>query len=281
MLALLTLIACQDKVTPADDTAADTGGDVPITLQFAARAGDQDFSCASTLGGLGTSAGTWTPLDLRLYAHDFTLIGEDGDEAPLALTQDGMWQQGTLALLDFEDGGGTCDNGTPETNAVVTGTAPDGAWTGLRFQVGVPFELNHQDASVADPPLNLSSMFWSWNGGYKFIRLDGETAGIPDGAVFHLGSTGCSADDEGVITDCTAPNVASITLEGFDPASSTVVLDLAGLFAAVNLDADEGGSELCMSSPADPECGALFAALGLDFGDTPGDPAAQTAFRVD
>ena len=48
MLALLTLIACQDKSTPADDTAADTGGDVPITLQFAARAGDQDFSAQLT-----------------------------------------------------------------------------------------------------------------------------------------------------------------------------------------------------------------------------------------
>jgi uncharacterized repeat protein (TIGR04052 family) len=42
----------------------------------------------------------------------------------------------------------------------------------LRFSLGVPFEINHQNPVTQSSPLNDSSMFWAWRNGYKFIRWD-------------------------------------------------------------------------------------------------------------
>jgi hypothetical protein len=51
-----------------------------------------------------------------------------------------------------------------------------GEFSDLRFAVGVPRELNHQDPSSAPPPLDLGNqdMFWEWNSGYIFFLLDGK-----------------------------------------------------------------------------------------------------------
>ena len=34
--------------------------------------------------------------------------------------------------------------------------------------MGVPFESNHRDSTIAPSPLNITAMFWNWQGGYKF-----------------------------------------------------------------------------------------------------------------
>ena len=76
--------------------------------------------------------------------------------SPSCTEQDGLWQYENVALLDFEDKTGGCrDVGTVETNAQVVGTVPEGDYTGLTFDLGVPFELNHIDASTAPSPLNV------------------------------------------------------------------------------------------------------------------------------
>ena len=101
------------------------------------------------------------------------------------------------------------------------------------FDLGVPFALNHQDVTVAASPLNLPPMWWNWQGGYKFVRVDMKTdAEATAGAWFiHLGSTGCAAENQATppTTACARPNLAEIRLDGFDPATSVVVADLATL----------------------------------------------------
>src|SRR5690606_39726454 len=65
------------------------------------------------------------------------------------------------------------------------------------------FALNHLDASTAPSPLNFTAMFWSWQSGYKFLRVD--TA--DDTFRVHLGSTGCSSPGPSrPPTSCSAPN---------------------------------------------------------------------------
>jgi hypothetical protein len=56
-----------------------------------------------------------------------------------------------------------------------------------------------------------------------------------------------------------------------------VRIDLAALTAGVNLD---DPMATCMSGPGMGDCAPWFAALGLPWGDDPGDPAAQTVFSV-
>jgi hypothetical protein len=57
----------------------------------------------------------------------------------------------------------------------VTVKANPGTYRGVKFCVGVPFEENHKDAAQQSPPLGPNSdMFWGWNPGYIFHRIEGK-----------------------------------------------------------------------------------------------------------
>ena len=143
-----------------------------VTINFEAWVGDRKFTCGESYDQVGTSESTVTPTDFRFYVSDVALVDEDGNAVPLKLEQDGKWQYQNVVLLDFEDGTGACDNGTAETRTMVVGTLPEGDYDSLQFTLGVPKKLNHQDAAIAPSPLNLTSMWWNWQGGYKFLRVD-------------------------------------------------------------------------------------------------------------
>ena len=146
-----------------------------VAIDFEAWVGDEEFACGESYENIGTSQSTVTPTDFRFYVSNITLTDESGNTVPLELEQDGKWQHQNVALLDFEDGTSTCDNGTAEMNTVVVGTVPEGDYQSLQFTMGVPEDLNHEDAAIAPTPLNLTSMWWNWQGGYKFLRVDLET----------------------------------------------------------------------------------------------------------
>lgn len=250
----------------------------PITLQLKAQVGDLPFACGSTYSDIGTAASQFIPSDLRFYLSDIVLVTPEGDEVPLELEQDGVWQHENLALLDFEDGTGPCSNGSTGLNTTVRGSVPSGVYTGIEFTLGVPFELNHINASTAPAPLNVTEMFWSWNSGYKFIKVD--TA--DDKFRVHLGSTGCNgASSTQPPTSCDRPNRPRIHFDAFNPEHQAIVADLARLLADSNLDFNTPQTPPgCMASPTDPECAPLFPNLGLVFADGSLDDHSQTLFRV-
>jgi uncharacterized repeat protein (TIGR04052 family) len=272
-LALATLLAaCGDE--PAQEAP-------PLTITFKPMVGSQPFACGQTYTGLGTTGTTYEPKDFRLYVHNVRLLAHGVEEVPVTLTDDGAWQQGGVALLDFENKQGLCSNGTEAMNARLVGTVPGNHYVGLRFTVGVPFEKNHQDASTAAAPLGVSTLFWGWEGGYKFIRLDGRTAGLPNGHNLHLGSTGCQTSGPNQVTSCQYGNRFEVEIADFDPTKSQgVVLDVAALLAGSNLDVNQAQTHPgCMSTPDDPDCAPIFQRLGLAFGGTPANGASQTFFR--
>ncbi|MBA2660989.1 MAG: metallo-mystery pair system four-Cys motif protein [Bradymonadaceae bacterium] len=234
-----------------------------FALQFEARVGAEPFVCGRTFDGLGASASSLTPSDFRLYVHDVHLIGLGGELVAVTLEDDGKWQRSGVALLDFEDRSGPCANGTTDTNRVVRGRAPAGDYRGVQFTLGVPFALNHADASTADSPLNLSAMFWGWNAGYKFLRIDAASPALP-GYRIHLGSTGCEGSGSQRVSQCRHPNRAQVTLERFDVREDVIVADLAELLAGVDLDTfSEGTAQGCMSDANDPDCTRIYENLGL------------------
>ncbi|MFN6980226.1 MAG: MbnP family copper-binding protein, partial [Gemmobacter sp.] len=157
--------------------AAPVLADQPVTITFAAEIAGTPFTCGTPYAGIGTTGSTVEVADFRLFVSNARMVAADGSETPILLDQDGTWQVETVALLDFEDATGTCINGTPEINTTLRGTVPEGAYTGLAFDIGVPFDLNHGDPTLAASPLNLTAMFWNWQGGYKFIKLDMATSG--------------------------------------------------------------------------------------------------------
>jgi len=283
----------------------------PVTLNFRGMVGDRPFTCTESYR-LGTAETMAMPTDFRLYVSEVALIDAAGNAVPVALEQDGKWQYETTALLDFEDRTGSCMNGTPDLRTQIVGTVLAGDYQGVRFTVGVPFELNHDDATLAPSPLNLTSLWWNWRGGYKFLRVDLETHSMqstlpspakdgghsPHGAesthtgdpghgagaggfAIHLGSTGCEVEGNSMQpSQCLNPNRADIVLPEFDPAYHTVMVDLAALVQSNNLEANVPNTPPgCMSAPEDGDCMGIMHNLGLSFNGEPSP--GQTVFRVE
>jgi uncharacterized repeat protein (TIGR04052 family) len=232
-----------------------------VTIPFEVVVGTHDFRCGQTYE-LGAPATAFTPLDLRFFVHGLRVVDGAGREHALELLEDDAWQTDGIALLDFEGDTPECEDGTPETNHLVRASADVASYERLRFRLGVPFALNHSPETSAPSPLNLSTMFWTWQDGYKFMRFEGDATGR-GGWIFHLGSSGCNGGLSGGTTSCAEPNVVDVDIP-FAPGQE-VALDLAALLSGSDFAAaDDVG---CMSEAADPECAPLFARLGL--GDSP------------
>jgi len=275
------LLAAPVFAAPVTTTPGNPGEPEPVSfaLQFGAVVGEAPFACGARyqVGGVGMEA-----RDLRFYVSDVRLVRNDGTEVPLELEQDGLWQHQGVALLDFEDATGGCRNGTAQTRNVVSGMAPAGDYRGLRFTMGVPMELNHINQATAPSPLSLTALFWSWNAGYKFLRAEVLSDGLPQGFFVHLGSTLCTPEGRATqpATDCRNGNRVTVDIPDFDPSSDRVVFDLARLLEGTALTGEgEAARGACMSAPQDTRCGPIFSSLGLPFGEKGG--STQQVFRVD
>lgn len=182
----------------------------------------------------------WQLQNLWLYLSDFSV---DQQPQPLA-TND--WQQPQLVLL------GTDCQGNSNWQVQFAKPLPAGQ---LSFTLGLPFAVNHQNPLSASPPLNHGELFWSWQLGYKFLRLD--LQGPDHGWAFHLGSTGCQSASvlRPPSQPCRAANTVKVTLD--HQGGQSLQLDLALLLNHVSLAADSS----CMSDSQQSNCQQLFSNL--------------------
>jgi uncharacterized repeat protein (TIGR04052 family) len=275
VLSLAAALALSASSTFAQDSVQ------PVRLRFSATVGGDPAACGASYKDIGTTRSEISFVDFRFYVSNVRLLTADGGEQRVTLTQDGLWQLDDVALLDFENGTAACSNGTEQTRDMIEGRVPAGRYVGLRFDLGLPFDKNHQDPTLQPSPLNLSRMFWSWNAGYKFMRMDLRTTGQPKGWTLHLGSTGClpAGQPTTVPASCARPNVATIEFRDFDPASDVVELDVKRLLATSNVDVNTPETAAgCMSGPSDPECAPLLAQFGLPLAAD--QPVTQSVFRA-
>ena len=292
--AAAALAAC--TTVPADSFGRPASAPQAVSVRFAAQIGGQPFACGRSYAGVGTTRSTITPSDYRFYVSDVALMDEAGRIVPVTLAQDGVWQFENIALLDFENGAGPCRNGTSGMNAEVRGSVPAGRYVGLRFTLGVPFMRNHGDPTVAPSPLNLTAMFWNWQGGYKFVKFDAASSGQPaavsapdprgggnaSGFSVHLGSTVCASPSRTAApgAECANPNRVSVVFDRFDPAKHTVVADMGAVLSGANVDVNAPNtSPGCMSFPGDADCPPVMGALGLAYGGRAA-PGPQRLFTV-
>ncbi len=240
-------------------------------MKFKFAVNGQRFSCAETYTGVGSSpdAGgqVYRGSYARFYAHDVRLVDSAGTDVPVALTNDGEWQLADtgVVMIDGENGG-TCAGASG--NLRIVGTVPQGTYSGLKFKLGLPFNVNHLFADSQPSPLSQSAMFWSWTGGYRFLRiegLDGSKKALA-GGLLHLGSTGCTPNTN-TPTSCAFENLVDVGFPTFDVATNAVVLDIGTLFKDTNLDTNLAAAPGCMSGLTDPECPPMFKKLGLPYGD--------------
>ena len=280
--------------TCAEDAGQPRGfSQTPLTIHFNAQVGKSLLECGTEYGGLGLKNSTAEIADARLFVSGIELLDPHGDWQPFQIADSSPWQSGGVALLDFEDGTAACsDSGTPLMNQTVTGVVGDGGsdnYDGIRFVVGVPNELNHLDNALTDAPLNVPGMFWTWQSGYKFIRLDLNVRGESNKRFnIHIGSTGCasSAPTKAPTEPCARENRSVIELEGPFEANDivTVSMDLASLISGANLEANTPATAPgCMSSAADSvDCAPLYRSLGMSFenGRCVEDCVSQKVFEL-
>lgn len=285
LLALSVLLFTGCEKDEVQDTSEVEGEHV--MLRFAATLNGAAPDCNTSVA-LGSGEDSASLADARFFVHAVQAKNAEGEWVDMMLHDDGQWQYSGVALLDFEDGTGSCaDSGTADLNDQVQGELPAGEYSGLRFNVGVPFELNHLDSATADAPMNTPGMFWSWQGGYKHLRVDVLVdQEVPVRWNTHLGSTGCVSDapTQAPTLVCDQPNVATITLDGFVPGTDTVAVDLGALAGDLDLSLNtEATPPGCMSGPTEPEdCAPAFEAMGLSFetGECEADCAGQSLFSV-
>lgn len=132
----------------------------------------------------------------------------------------------------------------------------------IRFTLGVPFEINHLNPISQPSPLNLPSMFWIWQTGHKFMRL--ELATNQQQWLFHLGSTGCKSASamRSPQYNCLYPNRFNFQLPLVKNNQGQLILnvDLAALLKGVELSA----SSSCQSEQNNKSCQQLFDNLLLN-----------------
>jgi len=259
-----------------------------VSIVFEAQANGLPINCDTELTGLGTVGTSAALKDFRFYIHDLVLIKDTGEEIPLVLDSN-IWQTGNVALVDFQDKSDGCAGSVKPTHTEVTGTIPDddAIYNAVKFKLGVPTELNHNNPVTSPSPLNIPSLQWSWQAGYKFMRLDvapvggvtrvGDPEYLGNAWNVHLGSTNCT----GAPVTCERNNRPTITLSEYDIETSSVVFDYGVLVEGNILSQDNGGHPGCASASMDPECSALFQKLGLDIdtGDTNAS-ITQTVFSL-
>lgn len=220
--------------------------------------------------GMGGEAGSPAAVAVRnvqFYVHDVQLLDAAGRSHPFRFDTVAPWQSAEVALVDL---GG---HGEATRNATIRGTPASGAggtFTGIRFSIGVPFALNHANPLTAAAPLDRSDLFWTWQSGHKFLRVDLLDAGREWS--FHLGSTGCASASalRPPTAPCAQPNVMRVEIDGIDPLRQGIQLQLHEFVASMRAAAHA----ICTGDYAhDPACADVFAKTGLqaDTGACPDD----------
>lgn len=277
-----------------------------IHIRFGAVLDGKPFTCGTKYMAHGLHDVEVTPADLRFYISSVDLVTSDGTLAHVALDQDGLWQYRDVVLIDLEDGKGGCRNGNTPMHQEISGRIANGHYTGIRFTLGLPFDLAHLDPVSAPAPLNFTAMSWAWQAGLKFLRAEllvenklssptaattsltkepmamgpGGMMGRSGGFPIHIGSTGCVASSITTppLEECAHPNLAMVKIDDFDPDVDSIVLDMDRLIAGAELIKNHANSAPgCMSGQHDEDCAAVFHALGLPFGSLP--PAEQIVFK--
>ena len=195
---------------------------------------------------------------LQFYVHEIELIDEHGKPYPFRFTAESPGQNERVVLVDLAG-----DPSTPRHTSVRGTVAGEGGeYSGIRFTIGVPFELNHANPLTAPAPLDRGEMFWNWQSGHKFLRADLVRSGREWS--FHLGSTGCSSASalRPPAQPCAQSNEMQIELKG-NPLRDVVRLRLEPLIAA----AQAANYVVCTGDyQQDPACKDAYATTGLQPG---------------
>lgn len=162
-LSLLTLSA---TVTSCDDDDSPSLGEVE--MEFENVAGNAAVQLNSTTPYTTAAGDQFTITALRYYISNIKLKKADGSE---------FVQRESYYLID---------QGIENSHKFTIPNVPLGDYNGVTFTIGVDSTRNVSGAQVG--ALAPSDMFWTWNSGYIYTKLEGRSTQSANGAIiFHIG----------------------------------------------------------------------------------------------
>lgn len=159
LLFALVIPACKDK---EDD---ELSGFNDVEIEFDNRAGD-----ASLVFGTEYTNAAGEKLKFSTFNYfvsNFVLVKADGSE--YTVPKDSCYF--------------LCKHDDPESREVVLKNIPSGDYTGLKFMIGVDSAKSvspiTERTGVLDPAAGANGMYWSWNAGYIFVKVEGTSPQAP------------------------------------------------------------------------------------------------------
>lgn len=228
------------------------------TIQFTVTKNLQSFTCDTRFNHNNQN---WQLSQLQFFIHDIKFKTASGSWVNAKLHPT-ISHSKAVALI-----GGLCD-GKQIWQLSVNAPLNRNEIFGLQFSLGVPESLNHLNPLRQPSPLNQPDMFWSWQMGHKFLRLEMNTnqqanqskMNTSEHWLLHVGATGCSSSSpvRSPQTSCKNPNVSTIQLPDYS-ASKKVFINMMSLIQGLNLNSKTS----CQSSPNTPSCRTLLPRLGI------------------
>ncbi|GAA6204137.1 MbnP family copper-binding protein [Thalassotalea sp. SU-HH00458] len=227
-------------------------------LVFEPSYNGQAIACNNTINHQNNE---WSVNQLQFFISQIQLQNKQGTWQYMSLAKTAK-QTEKIALI-----GSTCQKTEFEQWQLIFNDVFDITdFQALRFSLGVPFEQNHVNPLEQPSPLNDSAMFWVWQTGHKFLRL--ELSSGADNWLFHLGSTGCRSQSvmRAPREACLYPNFFQFELPLDD--SNTIGFELSKLIDGLELTMETS----CQSEHDNLACQTLFSRLN--------ESGEQAVFRV-
>lgn len=159
LASLFVIPACKN------DDNSDITGFGEVEIEFDHRAGDDALVLGSEYTNAAGEKLTFTTFDY--YVSNLVLVKSDGTEYVVP-------KDDSYFLIKHDD---------PTSRAVKISNVPAGDYTGLKFVIGVDSLKSVSDISertgVLDPAGAASGMYWSWNAGYIFVKVEGTSPAAP------------------------------------------------------------------------------------------------------
>tara|TARA_B110000091_G_scaffold199979_1_gene230309 strand:+ start:2954 stop:3829 length:876 start_codon:yes stop_codon:yes gene_type:complete len=253
LLAILLLIGCND-VEDID------------TLTFIPKYQNTPLKCSSSFNHQGK---TWQYSQLQFFISEIEVKNSDGQWQTWPLLENKHQTSGVALLGEYCQTSKLKHKLKQENWQLLFEQAIDvKTFSQLRFTLGVPFVLNHQNPLLQPSPLNVPNMFWVWQTGHKFFRLDMKEVNEvkqKDNWQFHLGSTGCKAPSalRTPKVPCRNGNQTKIILDikesSKENSLESIDVNLEQLFSGLMITRKNS----CQSEFNNKSCLALFKNIGL------------------
>ncbi len=220
-------VACKKDKTPAYNSTAKSS----LSVEFDNIAGSSDLQLNT--GHYSNAAGEdFTVTKLRYYVSNFKLTSADG--TVYTVPQDSCY-----FLIDESE----------TSNHQPVFQVPEGEYKTISFVLGVDSLRNSMDiakrSGVLDPTAAGGDMYWGWNSGYIFFKMEGESAaaGMMGGYMYHIGGFG----------GMTSPTINNLKTISIDLTARGMPKVKAGLEPNIHLMVDilkmfNGGSNISIAA---------------------------------